>query len=500
MRPLLIVGCAAVLLTSACSPSVKSYAITSPLSDRLAHESDALAPVAKASSSAGLASEQPGPLERKRRPLPKPTEARLSNGIRVIMVESHDFPSVTVGFMLDRGITAAAPGVARLYADALFGASKDFDSSDAYSYFTYMGAKPNSWAGAETLGFDVTTLSLLIGGPIARVGSMFTTPLFESDDLKRTVVNLRAEERGRAESPTMTATAVLDTMMFSSAHPYGHKIERLTDERIKALSRDDLIQFRDRHLSADHVSIVVVGDFNPRALLPKLDRAVARLPRTSGNFATPPVPPPPTSARILVIDRKGASQSNIALGFSSVRRDDPAQTSLALLQSILGRGLSGRLNIKTRGEHGSTYGVHVRNRALRAAGMFEIDAAVDTPRTVETIRGLLAELQRMRVEPLASEEFQRARALAVDNLLDVDGSDSVFSAYQSVAADGLPLDYFQKKAGELSKLTPADIQAFSERFLKTESVQIAIVGDASAIVGPLRELGIGEVVVRDTPP
>ncbi|AKU94316.1 Zinc protease [Labilithrix luteola] len=499
MKAPLIVGLVA-MLTSACSPSVKSYAIPDALSDRRAHDTDLPPPVVKAATSEGLPAERPGPLDRKRRPLPKPAEARLSNGIRVVMVESHDFPSVSVGFMLDRGVTAAPPGVAKLYADALFGASKDFDSRDAYAYFAYMGAKPNSWAGAETIGFDVTTLSLLIGGPISRVGSMFTTPLFESDDLKRTVLELRADERGRAEAPGMMASAVLDTMMFSSVHPYGHKIERLTDERIKALSRDDLVQFRDRHLSADHVSIVVVGDFNPRVILPKLDRAVSKLPRTSGNFAIPPVPPPPTSARILVIDRKGASQSNIALGFSSVRRGDPAQTSLALLQSVLGRGLSGRLNIKTRGEHGSTYGVHVRNRALRAGGMFEIDAAVDTPQTVETLRGLLGELRRMSAEPLEPEEFHRARALAVDNLLDVDGSDSVFSAYQTIAADGLPLDYYQTKAAELAKLKPADIQAISERILKTESVQIAIVGDASKIAAPLRELGIGEVVVRDTPP
>lgn len=508
MRTSFALGLSSLLaaLASACGPSVPSYAIEEPLTDRRVTDASPTAPVAKAASASTspsdefLPEQQPAPLDGKRRTLPKATEARLSNGVRVVMVERHDFPAVSVGFVLDRGIASAAPGVAKLYASALFGASKDFESHDAYAYFGYVGAKPNSWAHSETIGFDVMTLSLLVGGPVTRVGSMFSTPRFESDDVTWARENLRAHQRAYREDPSTTASAVLGSMMFSSEHPYGRTTERLSDDRIKELTPADLVKFRDRYLGGDHVSVVVVGDFKKDAVLPRLERALAHLPRKADAPPVPPAPPPPSSARILVVDRKGASQSNVALGFPGIRQGDPAQPSVALLQSLLGRGLSGRLNIKTRGEHGSTYGVHVHNRAMRNAGVFEVDAAVDTPRTVETIRGLLNELKRMRTEPVAAEEFQRARANASDDLLDTENASDLLSAYETIAGYGLPIDYYETKSKEMWRLKPADIQAVSERILGTESVQIAIVGDASAIVGPLRELGIGEVVVRETPP
>ncbi len=225
-------------------------------------------------------SEPPDRSATKPRPLATPTEARLSNGVRVLMLERHDFPSISAVLVLDRGAVAA-------------------------------------------------------GG--VRV-------------------------------------------------------------------------FRDESLSADHVGVACAGDFKPAWLLGALEKQLGNLPKHSLG-AAPSLPAPVKTGRaVIVIDRPGATQSAVVIGWPGLPADDRSHAPLDVLASATAGELASRLNITVRRELGASYGVRMSATSLRSGGVVQIAAAVGTAKTRDAVKGMLVEVEKLRAEPLSDGELTAAKA------------------------------------------------------------------------------------------
>jgi len=247
---------------------------------------------------------------------------------------------------------------------------------------------------------------------------------------------------------------------------------------------------------------VLVGDFKPVTVLARLEQRLGKLPRKKAS--APPSaaqPAAPSRARIVVVPRKGASQSNVAIGFAGAPQASDDQAALAILETMLGRSLSGRLDLKVRGEHGFTYGVEMNAPSWRTAGVIEITAAVEAAHTAEAVKGLLGELTRAGTQPIEPEELMRAKIHALGELgyEDEGSTDMDLGMLETLATEDLPLDWYGKVASRLESLEEADVREAAARFFTANTAQIAVVGDPDVVVGPLRALGIGDVEVEPRP-
>lgn len=357
------------------------------------------------------------------RSLATPTEVRLSNGIRVVMLERHDFPSISAVLVLDRDSTAGAPGVAALYAEGLTGDSDEYKSREAWQYLGFVGGTATSSVWHDATALQVTALTPLFVSALSRAAPMFTVPSFSGDDLDDARTHLAAEQAEKGEDPADIAHDALHAAVFPPPHPYAVPVsgERArqrargakVDARSEATDRVTNAQvraFRDAHLSAEHVGVACVGDFKPASLQRALENALGKLPKRPAA-ATPPFPPlvPKSGRKILVLDRPGAAQSAVAIGRPGPPATDKELVPLEVLGAATAGDLSTRLNITVRKELGATYGVHMSVSGLREAGIIRITAAIDTARTVDAMRGLFAQLERLRTEPISAEELGAAK-------------------------------------------------------------------------------------------
>jgi zinc protease len=484
-------ACGLAFLTVACA-SADTFVPAGPLYDRRPP------PVARESESrrGSALTVQPGPLSRSPRARTSPTETRLTNGVRVLLLEQRAFPAAQVAFVLDRGADAAPSGVGALYAHAMRGSSREHSARDAYEYLGYLGARASSWVTHDAIGITVTALAPLITGAVSRVAPMFASPTFAKEDLARARAEAIAIAARERDDPKAIARATLASLVFPEDHPYARGIYPAETKRLETMSRFELESFRNMFVVPERVTVVAVGAFDRRALLRQLERSLGRLPAKRASLP-PPMPSavPPGRPKIVIVRRKGASQSNVAIGFPGARYDAPVQAALRVLSSALGRGLSSRLSLNVRGEHGFSYGVRLRNQAFREGGMVVIEAAVDTPHTAEAVAGLLGELERVRREPIDEQELTRAKIHVQDDE-DANGR-STFGALQGLAAYGLPLRWDEQTAARASSLTSEEVRLAAEQLFSLDTVQIAVVGDADAVAAPLRAMGTGEVVVVD---
>jgi zinc protease len=444
------------------------------------------------------------------RRLPAPVETTLSNGVRVVMLERHDYPSISMVFVLDRGAAAAPPGVATLYASALTGNSAEYEAAEAWQYLDFVGGTIGTATRRDSITMQVTALTPLFVSALSRAAPMFTSPELDGDDLEEARTHLAAERAEEDADPSGIASDALYAAIFPAPHPYGvpvsgvsarvsHEHDAEAEARVASRATDAAVRaFRDGTLAADRVSVACVGDLKPALVLRVLEKALAKLPAHASATPPPfPAPPPPGGRRVIVVDRPGAVQSHVAIGWPGPRSSDTTVVGLDVLAAATAGGLSTRLNITVRKELGASYGVHMVATDLRDGGIVKVTAAVDTSRTVEATRGIFAELARLRTEPLGETELGAAK-LRTYHDLERSSTRGLARYLAQAVAEGKPVAYAVAYNARVDTVTADDVRAAAARWLAPEEARVVIVGDAERIVTGLRGLDLGDVTVTTT--
>jgi predicted Zn-dependent peptidase len=334
---------------------------------------------------------------------------------------------------------------------------------------------------------------------------MFTSPALDGDSIDEARTHLAAASASQDEDPSTVAYDALYAELFPAPHPYGTPVSgeraRLGGhagvELAAKVTKDAVRAFRDANVSADHVGVAVVGDFKPESMQRVLEKALGKLPKHAASAPAPVAPgvPVKTARRVVVIDRPGAAQSNVAIGWPGARSSAPDLVTLDVLAGATAGDLSTRLNITVRKELGASYGVHMTASGLRDGGVVRIAAAIDTARTVDALRGLFKELGRLRAEPLTSAELGAAKLRSYEDLER--GSTRGLALWLGHAiAEGLPPAHAVTHNARVDLVTAESVRAAAERYLAPDEACVVIVGDAARITEGLRALGIGDVVVQ----
>jgi len=411
--------------------------------------------------------------------------------------------------VLDRGSSAAGPGVAELYAESLLGSSDAYKAKEAWPYLTFVGGSVSQEIYRDSITFEISALSPLFVSALSRAAPMFTAPSLDADDVDEARTTLAAQHAGKGDRPAEVVFDALYAAVFASPHPYGTPISgeaaRLSQTGSGAarparaaglvVSDDAVRAFRAAQLTAGHIGVAVVGDFKPASMQVILEKALGKV-RTQGTASATPFTAiaPKGGRKITIIDRPGAAQSTVGIGWPGVRASDPDLVTLDVLAGATAGDLSTRLNITVRKELGATYGVQMHAVGLREAGLIRIATAIDTSRTVEALRGLFAELERLRTEPLTPAELGAAKLRTYHDLER--GSVRGLASYLGRAiAEGQPPAHVVTHNLRVDAVNAESVRAAAERYLALDEARVVIVGDASRIAEGLRSLGNFEVTV-----
>ena len=131
----------------------------------------------------------------------------------------------------------------------------------------------------------------------------------------------------------------------------------------------------------------------------------------TGNGAIPgyaPAPKLPAGPRVRT-GKRATSQAQICLGVPALHRDHPDSWTLAVLNAVLGDGMSSRLFLSVREELGLAYDVSSGLVDYADAGALEVSAGVDPAGLPAALEAILVELARLRDEPVPEAELAKAK-------------------------------------------------------------------------------------------
>jgi zinc protease len=316
------------------------------------------------------------------------------------------------------------------------------------------------------------------------------------DERLNDLLQAKADPRRRADE-AFSAT------VYAPSSPY-HRPAAGTQETVERLRPNNLRTTHRALLDPAALTLIVGGDLTGIDVVALAERLFGHWTRSAG--AQSPGDVDASSAvrerYVRIVHRPGSVQTEIRVGHVGVPRQIPDFHALSVMGAILGGLFNSRLNMKLREEKGYTYGAHAGYDLRRAAGPFAARAAVNTEATVPAITDLLAELDRIREQPISADELRAARDFLVGVFpLRFETPGAVVGAISGLVVHELPDDELARYRPAIEALTVEDVQQAARRRLDPERAAIVLVGDVDAFGAQLEAAGLGRIVIeRDEGP
>jgi zinc protease len=196
----------------------------------------------------------------------------------------------------------------------------------------------------------------------------------------------------------------------------------------------------------------------------------------------------------VVVDRPGAEQTELRIGHSGVPRRHADRVGLGVLNALLGGKFTSRINLNLRERHGFTYGASSRFVDRRSRGPFLVSTAVQTSSAARATEEVLAELRRLREEPVPSSELDETRNYLLGvfpyGLQTIEG---LAAHLDEIAVYDLPLDTPARYLAEVAAIRTDEISRLARAHLHPDEALIVAVGPAEELTRQLRSLGEPEL-------
>ena len=316
------------------------------------------------------------------------------------------------------------------------------------------------------------------------IGELIVRPRLDEREIDRERDVIVEEIRSYLDDPAEYCQILFQQAMFGSG-PLGREI--CGDEQgIRSLPEARIREFWQATYRPANTVVAVAGDLDHAAAVSLAERAFGR-----GNGAVPgyePAPVLPVGERY-VFGRRDTSQAQFTVGVPGLPRDDPDGWVLAVLNVILGDGMSSRLFLSVVDEKGLAYDVSSGLVEYADAGTLEVSAGVDPERLGPSLDAILAELARLRDELVPDDELAKAKAYLAGGLeLRMDESRHLaawIGGQEALHDRVLTLD---EALAAVEAVSAADVQALAGRLIREDGLRLSVVAPARHARGIDRRL------------
>ena len=437
-------------------------------------------------------------------PFPAFERTTLSNGIKVVFARRGEVPLVSVRLSFDAGYAAdpvAARGTEAMLLKLMEEGTETLSATELARTRERLGAVINAISGPDETAFDLSALGPNLGASLNLLSDFVRHPGLRDADLVRARTQQLAAIDAELSDPDSAGLRVLFPAIYGAAHPYGTSPGGIGSKvTVSRLGVADLRAWHQAWLRPDRATLFVVGDTTMATLRPLLEQAF-------GGWTVPAAPAPakaldaalpPPRERVLLVDRPGTPQAQIAGG--AVLDATGAQDLLALrtANAVLGGSPVARMNLDLREEKGWSYGVFsgVSERAGPVA--LRLYAPVQIDKTGASIAAMRADIRAFLGDKgVAPRELAIAAQGAARELPgSFETGDAVLDAMARITQFHRSDDYYVKLPARYRALNTADLDKAARALIDPARIVWVVVGDAAKIRPQLDQLGLPVETVK----
>jgi predicted Zn-dependent peptidase len=415
----------------------------------------------------------------------------LPSGVRILSEKVPGARSATVGFWVAVGSRDELPhtyGSTHFLEHLLFKGTTTRTALDIAIAFDAVGGEHNAMTAKEYTCYYAKVQDRDLHMAVDVIADMLTSSLLDSNEFE-TERGVILEELAMADDDPTDVTSERFFEAVLGEHPLGRPIGG-NAETISAVTREAVLEHYRANYRTQDLVITVAGAVDHDDLVA---RVIAALRLANWDLTVEARPVERRDSLVGLIDRGSAltvvqrpiEQANVLVGVAGISATDDRRVTLALLNSILGGGMSSRLFQEIREKRGLAYSVYSFSPSYSDAGLFGMYAGCSPSKVTHVAELLVSEFRTLATGGVTAEELARANGqLSGASALALEDSDTRMSRLgRAEITQGEFLD-LDESLRRLALVTTRDVQALAEE-LVVRPLSIAAVGsvDEAAFAG-----------------
>ncbi|MCG5058188.1 MAG: insulinase family protein [Limnoraphis sp. WC205] len=424
-------------------------------------------------------------------PLPEYTRYQLENGITVFLMEDRELPLIG-GTALFRTGSRYEPGdkigLASLTGEVMrTGGTTDHSADQLNQILEQLAAAVETGIGTTAGSASFSALSEDLETVFGLFAEVVQKPVFDPQKLAIAKTQQKGGIARRNDSPERIASREFQKLIYGQESPYARTVEY---ETLNNIQRENLVEFYQNYFHPANMILGIVGDFDTNQMK-------ALVAEKFGNWkptTTVQVPPEPNTDQayksgIFFINQPQLTQSYVEMGHMGGERNNPDYPELTVLNGVL-NGFGGRLFNQIRSDKGLAYTVYgVWNANYDYPGVFIAGGQTRSDATVDFLKAVRVELDKVRTEPVKPEELSYAKDSTLNSFIfNFESPDQTLSRLMIYEYYDYPQDFIFEYQRQVEATTAEDVQRVAQKYLKPDQMVTLVVGNEAQIQPPLASL------------
>lgn len=408
---------------------------------------------------------------------------QLKNGLKVLFVESHKSPVISIQMWVRTGSAdekKKEEGISHFIEHLVFKGTKKFAVGEIASAVEGAGGELNAYTSFDQTVFYVTVSKNFYETGLSVISEMMGFPTFDAEEINNEREVVIEEIKRGEDSPHRKASQLLFKTAYSK-HPYGVPVIGY-DKNIRELSTQKIKKFFQQRYAPRNMFLVVSGDFESVKMKKNVedffggfkDHKVKKIKRTAESVQKSP--------------RQAFLQTNFneslvyaAFKIPNVKHKDiPALDVLAL---ILGQGDSSRLVHRLRIEEPIANSVGAFAFSPMDQGVFALSAGFQIKSLNQLLDGFLNEIESIFTRLPTAEEMQKAVTnLASEQVYSLETVDGIARKIGNLEFYMRDPKYFPKYLKSLYKLKPIDIVKIARKYITHKTLNLVLTTNGQEVI------------------
>lgn len=432
--------------------------------------------------------------------LPAYEQFTLGNGTRIMLMEKHDVPLVSMHVRVAGGALLDEPGkngTLALLSELMQKGAGTRDSQAFAEAIDSVGGNLQIGNDRESLQLSAQFMSADAELMVALSADALQRPQLREDEFKKVRERAIQSIIGNKDSDPRALIGIYGDSWLFRGHPYGQPVDG-NETTLAAISLNDVSQMRNR-LGGNATTIAVVGSFKTAAMKKLLQKAFGQWSKAQGSTPEVTAKAVEQGRRVLLIDKPGATQSYFWLGNVGVHRLDPALAAQNVANTVFGGRFTSMINTELRIKSGLSYGAGSRISRYRQPGAIAITSFTQTDSTGKAIDLALETLARLHKDGIA----QDMRDSAVNYVLgqyppNLETGPALASKLTELSLYGLGRDDVDGYAARIKAVDLNQLKQAIAHYPTPDNMAIVIIGDAAKLretaarYGTLTEMKISD--------
>ena len=398
----------------------------------------------------------------------------LPNGLTILLHETDNAPVAEFQIWARAGSADERDderGIAHFHEHMLFKGTARRGLGEVAGCVEGAGGRINAYTSYDVTVYHATLPSDALDTGIDVLCDAVLHSLFDPEEIAREIEVVQEEIRRSDDSPG----SVLGNAVFEAAyaeHPYRYPILG-TRESVASFDRARVRRFYERWYAPDNLAVVAVGQFDRAAVLDGVRRAFAGREPSGARRGRRPEPVQRELRQAVL--RRPFERASVEIAYPGIALSHPDAPYLDLAAFLLGNCESSRLVRSVKERAGLVERIDAWSYTPLDPGATAIDFDTDAPRILDALEATVAEVERLRAEPVSQDELEKARInFLTSEHFERESVSGLAAKLGNFLVTGGGLDAEARYLDAVRTATPGDLRRVARTWWRPEALTIGV--------------------------